>query len=145
MHRIHASAVAIEHQAVLLLGPSGAGKSDMALRLIDEGADFIADDVVILEKVRGQLTASPAPNGTGLMEVHGIGILRDIPYLKNIPVKLAFNLDSKAEIERLQSPDWFSYDEIQIQQFTINPFLCSASARIRMLIRHKLLPQDLAL
>ena len=35
---IHASCVAIGAEGVLLLGPSGAGKSDLALRLIDGGA-----------------------------------------------------------------------------------------------------------
>ena len=41
---VHATAVAIEGEAVLLRGASGAGKSDLALRLIDGGARLVADD-----------------------------------------------------------------------------------------------------
>ena len=41
---VHATAVAIDGQAVLLRGPSGSGKSDLALRLIDAGARLVADD-----------------------------------------------------------------------------------------------------
>ena len=45
---IHASCVAMGGHGVLLLGASGAGKSDLALRLIDEGAQLVADDRTLL-------------------------------------------------------------------------------------------------
>ncbi len=35
---IHATAVAIDGEALLLRGPSGAGKSDLALRIVGMGA-----------------------------------------------------------------------------------------------------------
>ena len=145
MHRIHASAVAIDHQAVLLLGPSGVGKSDLALRLIDEGAELIADDIVVINSFRDQLTASPAPNGTGLLEVHGIGILRDIAYRQNIPIKIAFELDRSDGTERLQSASCFTIENIDIPLFKLNPMSCSAAAKVRALTRYNLLPQDLLL
>ncbi|MFZ5795407.1 MAG: HPr kinase/phosphorylase, partial [Pseudomonadota bacterium] len=47
--RLYATAVAIGSHAVLLMGPSGSGKSDLALRLIDRGANLISDDYTILE------------------------------------------------------------------------------------------------
>jgi len=45
---VHATAVAIDGGAVLLRGPPGCGKSDLALRLIDRGAQLIADDQALL-------------------------------------------------------------------------------------------------
>ncbi|MBN8532408.1 MAG: aldolase, partial [Alphaproteobacteria bacterium] len=45
----YGTAVAIGDRAVLLRGASGAGKSDLALRLIDEGAQLVADDQVYVE------------------------------------------------------------------------------------------------
>jgi len=45
---IHASCVAVEGRGVLLRGAPGAGKSDLALRLIEGGADLVSDDQVVL-------------------------------------------------------------------------------------------------
>ena len=58
---LHATAVALGGWAVLLTGPSGAGKSDLALRLIDRGAELVADDYTMLVHDGAQLVAgSPA-------------------------------------------------------------------------------------
>ncbi|MEM9877817.1 MAG: HPr kinase/phosphatase C-terminal domain-containing protein [Pseudomonadota bacterium] len=68
---LHASAVAIGAQAVLLTGPSGAGKSDLALRLIDRGATLIGDDAVHLSD---GYVSGPA-HLRGQLEVRGLGII----------------------------------------------------------------------
>ena len=47
--QIHATCIALDGRGVLLRGPSGSGKSDMALRLIDAGAELVADDRVDLD------------------------------------------------------------------------------------------------
>ena len=57
MTLLHATAISINGQAVLLIGPPGSGKSDLALRLIDRGALLIADDQVALTEVDGVLHA----------------------------------------------------------------------------------------
>jgi len=44
---LHASCVAFNGRAVLILGPSGAGKSALALDLMSRGGSLIADDQVI--------------------------------------------------------------------------------------------------
>ena len=40
----HASTVARDGRAVMILGPSGSGKSDLALRLFDHGFRLVSDD-----------------------------------------------------------------------------------------------------
>ena len=44
--QIHATAVELHGDAILLRGEPGSGKSDLALRLIHEGAKLISDDRV---------------------------------------------------------------------------------------------------
>jgi len=80
---IHASAVLVGARAVLIRGPSGAGKSRLALELIEAGrrggiafARLVGDDRVHLEAAAGRLLVHPAPALAGLIELRGLGILR---------------------------------------------------------------------
>ena len=93
---IHATAVALDGLAVLLLGPSGAGKSDLALRLIDRGWRLVADDRVVLV-VRGEALWASAPTViAGLIEVRGVGIMPE-PALAQARVVLAIDLAAPPE------------------------------------------------
>lgn len=99
---VHASAVAINGRAVLIMGESGAGKSDLALRLIDRGAALVSDDQVALWPIDGVLKASAPANITGKIEVRGIGIVAMAPQA-NIPVALIVALgepDRMPEVEQ---------------------------------------------
>src|SRR3954470_17123018 len=80
---VHASAVLIGDQAVLIRGPSGAGKSRLAFDLVLAGRAgqlpptiLVGDDRVHLDTVGGQLWVRPAPELAGLIEVRGLGIRR---------------------------------------------------------------------
>jgi hypothetical protein len=55
----HASAVALDGEAVAFLGPSQAGKTSIALELCRLGAGFLADDVLALETSGESLLAYP--------------------------------------------------------------------------------------
>jgi hypothetical protein len=63
---LHAGAVSIEGGAVAILGPSGAGKTSLALALCRGGADFLADDVLALERVDGELIGHPGAPMAGV-------------------------------------------------------------------------------
>ncbi|HEY6551391.1 MAG TPA: hypothetical protein VIY71_09370 [Solirubrobacterales bacterium] len=63
---LHASAVATEEGAVALSGRSGSGKTSLALELCRRGADFLADDVLALERVDGQLVGHPGAPVAGI-------------------------------------------------------------------------------
>ncbi len=73
---LHASAVAFDRKAVVIVGASGAGKSSLALQLMSFGARLVGDDRVTLKREAERLTVSPAPQLENLIEARGLGILR---------------------------------------------------------------------
>jgi serine kinase of HPr protein (carbohydrate metabolism regulator) len=95
---LHASTVATEGRAVVIIGPSGSGKSDLALRLLDRGFTLVSDDQTTIKKDGERLIASAPPNIAGKMEVRGIGIV-PMETVASVPVALLVELTS--EIQRL--------------------------------------------
>jgi hypothetical protein len=63
---LHAGAVALCGRALALLGASGAGKTSLALALCRSGAEFMADDVLALERREGALLAHPGTPAAGV-------------------------------------------------------------------------------
>jgi hypothetical protein len=57
---LHASAVAIDNQAVTLLGPAGAGKSTTAAAFAKLGYPILSDDVIALSDVGDEFFVQPA-------------------------------------------------------------------------------------
>jgi HPr kinase/phosphorylase len=110
---VHASAVLIGGQAVLIRGPSGAGKSRLAFDLILAGRAgqlprtiLVGDDRVHLDTVGGQLWVRPAPELAGLVEVRGLGIRR-CEFAGEAIVGLVVDL-AAADAERLPPPQALS-------------------------------------
>lgn len=95
---MQASAVAIAGRVVAIEGPPGSGKSSLALALIDRGAVLIGDDGVTLTRDGDNIIASPPPNIAGLIEVHGIGLIKS-PLAQPTPMALVLTLG--AAVERL--------------------------------------------
>ena len=96
---LHASTVAREGRAVLIIGPSGSGKSDLALRMLDRGFALVSDDQTIVRRDVDRLIASPPPNIAGKLEIRGIGIV-DMDHLSDVPIALIVELTT-SEIQRL--------------------------------------------
>ncbi|MDO5620672.1 MAG: serine kinase [Paracoccus sp. (in: a-proteobacteria)] len=96
---IHASAVVLAGQGVLILGPSGAGKSTLALALMAIGAALVADDRVRLRTAPDGVWLEAPPSLPPLIEARGVGLLRAV--LAG-PVRLALVVDlARAEPDRL--------------------------------------------
>jgi serine kinase of HPr protein (carbohydrate metabolism regulator) len=95
---VHASTVANDGRAVVIMGPSGSGKSDLALRLLDRGFTLVSDDRTLLRRDGNRLIASAPANIAGKLEIRGIGIV-DMDTASDIPVALLVELTS--EIQRL--------------------------------------------
>lgn len=124
--------VAVDGRGVLLRGPSGAGKSDLALRLIDDGAELVADDRVALVSSAGVLTASAPPALRGLMEVRGLGVFR-LPYRTSVHVSLVADLvDSQGE--RLPAPHQTTILGHAVPAIRLSAKASSAAARVRLVL-----------
>lgn len=133
-HTIHATAVALGGQAVLLRGAPGSGKSDLALRLIEEGAELVADDRTCLARRGARLWAS-APEGLeNLIEVRGIGIVR-VGALTEAPVALLVDLVAAPEVERLPEPEREALLGIELPKLRLHAKEASAPAKLRLALR----------
>jgi hypothetical protein len=89
---LHATAIAVDGQGLLLTGPSGSGKSDLALRLLRQGARLVSDDLVLLSGGGGRLIASRPPALPPRLAVAGIGVVVVGPAIDNVPLSLALAL-----------------------------------------------------
>ncbi len=138
LNLIHASCVAINGQGILLVGPSGIGKSDLALRLIDGGAQLVSDDQTAIHVDSGILTASPPTTIAGFLEVRHIGLMR-LPYAEFVPVALYVELVSHdAALERYPDTDRHFLLDHPVRRFRLKPFENSAPAKIRAALNYAL-------
>lgn len=127
--RIHASCVSIGSRGVLLMGKSGSGKSDVALRLMARGAMLVADDQVILRDEEGRLTASVDDSIRGLLEIHGVGLVK-YPVANNIPVRLVVSLVALKDMEHIPIPQTYDALGFSVPQISIYGFDASTPDKI---------------
>ncbi|NDW02849.1 HPr kinase/phosphorylase [Jiella pacifica] len=94
---LHACAVALRGRGILIRGPAGSGKSALALALLRRGpaagveAELVADDRVIAEASDGTIKLSAPGKLAGLLEIAGIGIVRE-PFRQSAPLWLVVDL-----------------------------------------------------
>jgi serine kinase of HPr protein (carbohydrate metabolism regulator) len=98
---VHATCVAIDGRGVLIAGRSGSGKSDLALRLIDRGAELVSDDYTEVRSVCGRLLARAPATIAGRMEIRGVGLV-EVAAAAEAPVCLLVDLNTVPE--RLPEP-----------------------------------------
>ena len=127
---LHASTVARDGRAVLIIGPSGSGKSDLALRLIDRGFALVSDDRTLVRKVGERLLASAPPTIAGKLEVRGIGIV-EMEVVAEMPVALVVELSS--EIERLpERTRERAILGVSVPVITVDAMTASAAAKVAL-------------
>ena len=128
---VHASCVALENKGVLLRGAPGAGKSDLALRLIEGGAQLVADDQVALTSTGEALLAAPPARIAGLFEVRGIGIV-SMEFVHQCSVHLVVDLVQPNTVERMPEPATVDLCGHRIVHAMLAPFEASTPAKVRL-------------
>ena len=130
LKRIHSTSVVIDDNGVLILGDSGSGKSDLALRLIDNGATLISDDISICRKNSNNIYLYCPPEIKGLLEVREVGIIT-VPFVERIRLRLVVNLKSNNN-ERFPKDSFFRILGIKIPIINIEGKNSSAVAKIKV-------------
>jgi len=134
---VNGTAVAVDGHGVLLTGPSGSGKSDLALRLVDQGAALIADDITELYSGSGGLRLRfpvEAPGELqGRLEVRGLGIM-PVSWIADAPLILVAELVPPASIDRMPVPFMAKYGDFSVAAAKITPFEASAVAKLRLAV-----------
>ena len=134
MIRVYGTSVALEGTGVLLRGPSGSGKSDLALRLIQAGAQLVADDQTELSRDgRGVIARAPRTIA-GRIELRGLGIVR-VPSLAEAPLGLVVDLVAPEAIERLPEPRFCEFLGCSLPLLALAPFEASAAAKLAVALR----------
>jgi HPr kinase/phosphorylase len=72
---LHGVLVRIFDLGTLIIGESAVGKSEAALDLVLRGHKLAADDIVILEKKKSEISGRPPDMSTDLLQIRGLGII----------------------------------------------------------------------
>jgi serine kinase of HPr protein (carbohydrate metabolism regulator) len=127
---LHASCVAKDGRAILISGRSGSGKSDLALRLIDRGADLVSDDYTIVRRVGGKLIASAPENIRNKLEIRGLGIL-EFQTVADASVCLMIELSN--EVERMpEMPGSIAIAGMQVPSIRLSSLEASAPVKVEV-------------
>lgn len=145
MGSIHACAVILGEDGVLLRGRSGAGKSTVAHALIEAWnqwnvfARLIGDDRIFLTARSGRLIARPHNSIAGRLEVRGYGLV-DLEHEPAGVIRLVVDLiDKKPERLPGQTDRNVMIEGVQISalQFQAGTDLRHMVQVIRMALRHE--------
>ncbi len=106
---MHGCMVNVRGVGVLLMGESGIGKSEISLGLVERGASLVADDMVRIRNLSGELIATCPKLSSGFIEIRGVGIINVTnlfglrAYSRETRIDLIVNLclGQMSEMERL--------------------------------------------
>ena len=108
---IHGCALVLNGLGILIVGPARSGKSALCLSTLRRGgalgvdARLVADDRVIVEQGNDGPRLSVPERLSGLIEISGVGILREASTAGSTRLDLVVELAAPEAIERLPAPE----------------------------------------
>jgi serine kinase of HPr protein (carbohydrate metabolism regulator) len=133
MTQVHGTSVVVNGVGVLIRGPSGSGKSDLALRLIDGGAQLVADDQTEVSYENGHVIMSSNAVIEGLLEVRGVGIMA-VPCVPRARLGLVVDLTPMGQIERMPEKEFTEIIGVKLRRLRLPPFAVSSAAKLRLAV-----------
>jgi serine kinase of HPr protein (carbohydrate metabolism regulator) len=133
MIHLHATCVSISGTGLLIRGAPGSGKSDLALRLIDMGAELVSDDYCEIQIENGQLMAAAPATIAGKLEIRGFGIVK-LPHIQKVAIGLIVDLHKSSEIDRLPDTATTVIENMALPFLKLDPFTASAANKVRMVV-----------
>ena len=131
--KIHGTSVSIDGDGVIFRGPPGSGKSDLALRMINFGAQLISDDQVCLTRRNDNIFMSSPSTIRKSMEVRGIGIVNTIAQ-KEAPLILVLNMLPNNAANRMPIWQLCTFLDIKVPAVEFAPFEISAHLKVKLAI-----------
>ena len=111
---IHGVLLSIDNIGIVIRGKSGIGKSECAAELINKGAKLVADDLIIISNINGELIGSSPEKIRNLIEIRGIINVKDIfgalAVMKEAKIHLLIDL---IEFNKENKYDRLGYDTVQ--------------------------------
>jgi len=106
---MHGCMVDVHGVGVLITGKGGIGKSEISLGLVERGSSLVADDMVRIRNISGELIATSPKLSSGFIEIRGLGIINVTnlyglkAYRRQKEINLVINLSTgeMSEMERL--------------------------------------------
>ena len=128
--QVHSTSVVLDDNGILITGDSGSGKSDLALRLIDNGATLISDDVTICKKKINHIFLSSPHETKGLLEVREVGIIT-VPFVEQVKLRMVVKLINE-KLERLPKKKICKLLGVDIPLLTINGLNSSSVIKVKV-------------
>ena len=102
---------------IINTGKGGVGKSEISLGLVERGSSLVADDMVRIRNLGGDLIATAPPLSSGFIEIRGLGIIN----VTNLFGLKAFRKEKRIDIViNLFSGEMSEMDRLGLEHKTIN-------------------------
>lgn len=138
--QVQATVVALRQHGgwagVALTGPSGVGKTSLALRLMAQGWQLVADDAALVW-VSGEHLWARAPRATsGLIEARGLGLV-SVPHKDICRLELVVTL-GLTEPERMPDPAPQIWLDIPLPAIAVQARAAAAPRLVALALRQAL-------